>query len=291
VRIARAGDPAYWDQCMSHQASGYVKALLRDQITRREKLLLMVLADYHSTETRTAYPSIKTLARESLMDLREARRVLDDLEGRILERVPGDGSGHLTAYRFIELDKEMRGYVSPSLRARKEGQKGGQKGGRKEGQKGGQNATAIRKEELEPKQEQEQQQKQHGFAEVSEFLPPEPEHCNTETTKAISAWIKIKTQLQHALPSAEFSQWVRPTYLELVMGDCILLTHPPDGRINEKLRASEELQRLVREAGYSGAKFAPYPDEYELHKLKERFPDAYESLPPALKTRAQRATA
>jgi hypothetical protein len=147
---------------MSHQASAYVKGLLRDQVTRREKLLLFVLADYHSTETRLSYPSLRTtLAPESLMDEREAQRVLDGLEGRIIERVPGCGRGRTTGYRFIELDAEIPGYVPPPLRAQKGGQKDGQKGGHKDGQKGGhkdgQIDDAIRKEqelELEPEQEQ-----------------------------------------------------------------------------------------------------------------------------------------
>jgi hypothetical protein len=146
---------------VSHQASAYVKALGRDQVTRRQKLVLMVLADYHSTETNTAYPSSKTLARESLMDERELQRVLNELEGRILERVPGQGSGHTTAYRFIALDKEIPGYIAPFLRGQNPGQKGGQNPGQNPGQKGGQNPgqidSAIRKEELEPEPELEQE--------------------------------------------------------------------------------------------------------------------------------------
>jgi hypothetical protein len=130
---------------MSHQASAYVKGLLRDQVNPRQKLLLMVLADYHSTETLLAYPSLKRLAEESLTDERKARRILNELEGKIIERGPGNGAGNFTAYRFIAIDKEIPGYVAPLFRA--------QKAGRKGGQKAGQNDTAIRKE-LEPEQEQ-----------------------------------------------------------------------------------------------------------------------------------------
>ena len=125
--------------------------------------------------------------------------------------------------------------------------------------------------------------KQHGFAEVTIG------NCDPNTAKAIYAWTKIKTQLQLALEPSEFSQWVRPTCVLRVMGDCIQLTHPPDGRITEKLRGSLELQRLVREAGYGGALFAGYPDNYELQKLAERFPEAYDSIAPALKKRAESA--
>jgi len=147
---------------MSHQASGYVKGLLGDQVTRRQKLLLLILADYHNTETHNAYPSLKTLARESLMDEREAQRVLNEVEGRIIERVSGQGSGHLTAYRFIALDKEIPGYITPFLRAQKDGQKPGQKDGQKPGQKDGQNQSAIRKEELEPELKLEPEPEREG---------------------------------------------------------------------------------------------------------------------------------
>jgi hypothetical protein len=146
-------------------------------------------------------------------------------------------------------------------------------------------ATRPLYKEVKTKTKTKEEPKQHGFAEVSDFLSPES--CNAETAKAISVWSGIKTQLEHLLPSAEFSQWVRPTYVQRVAGDCIILAAPPDGRIHEKLRASEDLQRLLREAGYSGAKFTPYSDDYELQKLAGRFPDAYASLPPALKKRAQ----
>ena len=138
---------------MSHQASAYVKGLLRDQVTRPQKLLLMVLADYHNTETQLSYPSLERLALESLVDERAARRILNELEGRIIERVPGQGRGNHTAYRFIAIDKEIGGYVTPFLRAGKEGRKEGRKEGQKEGRKGDFFGSAIRKEpELEPEQ-------------------------------------------------------------------------------------------------------------------------------------------
>jgi Helix-turn-helix domain len=102
--------------CVSQEAIEYVKGLLRDQVTRREKLLLMVLADYHNGKTQAAYPSSRELAEESLMSKREMQKVLNDLDGRIIQRVPGLGAGHYTAYRFIALEPEMSGYIAPALR-------------------------------------------------------------------------------------------------------------------------------------------------------------------------------
>lgn len=133
---------------MSHEASNYAKKLGRDQVTRRQKLLLMVLADYHNTARRAAWPSLPTLAEESLMDTRECRRVLKELEvAGILERLPGRGQGNYSEYRFPEIDGKQ-GHIAPFCNSRKGGQKEGEKGGQKEGQV----RHAIRKEP-EPKPE------------------------------------------------------------------------------------------------------------------------------------------
>jgi hypothetical protein len=140
---------------MSHQASAYVKGLLRHEVNVRQKLLLMVLADYHSTETRLAYPSLRRLAEESLVDERKARRLLNELEGKFIERTPGQGRGNNSAYRFIALDEEIPGYVAPLFRAKKGVEKRAEKGAQKGAQNGVETASAIRKEqELKPEQEQ-----------------------------------------------------------------------------------------------------------------------------------------
>ena len=135
---------------MSHLANDYVKKLFRDRITRRQKLLLWSLADYHNTARRAAWPSLRTLAEESLMDVRECRRVLDELEevGLIQRIQGGQGPGDFNEYRFIELDGKD-GHMTPLNNPPKDGQKDGRKDGRKDGQ----NGHAIRKEEPEPEPE------------------------------------------------------------------------------------------------------------------------------------------
>ena len=102
--------------------------------------------------------------------------------------------------------------------------------------------------------------------------------------KAVDDWISIKASVSPAF--GEDADALRSTYLLKVMGDCLLVALPVDGRIAAKLSAHPELQAAVRSAGYGGAKFTVYPDNYTLQQLGERFPDIYAALTPALKKRA-----
>jgi hypothetical protein len=228
---------------MSHQACAYVKGLLRDQVTRREKLVLWVLADYHSTETNLSYPSLKLMALESLMDVREAQRVLNKLEGRIIERVPGHGRGKFTAYRFIALDKEIDGYIAPFLRARKDGQKGGQKDGQKGGQKDGQNGRAIRKEqELEPEQEQ-------NLPLIAEDDFPEPDEKEGQTQHAL---VRERIQKLYSAANPETpcpwdgrtGKLLKDTLDRLGWADAALLT-AVDNRFASEVVLSEDPLRWI----------------------------------------------
>lgn len=138
---------------MSHQANDYVKKLFRDRVTRRQKLLLWSLADYHNTSRRAAWPAIRTLAEESLMDIRECRRVLLELEeAGLIQRIKGgDGAGDFNEYRLIELDGKD-GHMTPLQTRTQNSNKDGQKDGQKGGWKDGQNERVIRKER-EPERE------------------------------------------------------------------------------------------------------------------------------------------
>ena len=141
---------------MSHIANDYVKKLFRDRVTRRQKLLLWSLADYHNTARRAAWPSLRTLSEESLMDVRECRRVLDELEAAgLIQRIKGgSGPGDFNEYRLVELDGKD-GHMTPLKQSVKDGQKDGRKDGSKDGREDGQNGRAIRKErELELEREQ-----------------------------------------------------------------------------------------------------------------------------------------
>ena len=91
---------------MSWKASAHVKELTicpnGERITRSEKLLAMVLADYHQVG-RPTYPAIASLAEDALMDLRQAQRLLASLEKKgvlIRDRPAKQGRGQTTHYSF-----------------------------------------------------------------------------------------------------------------------------------------------------------------------------------------------
>lgn len=74
---------------------------------------MLVLADYHNTETKSAYPSLRTLATESLMSPRNASRVIKSLVGKgFLRRQVGVGRGVLTEYEIAGLDFEKQDNLS-----------------------------------------------------------------------------------------------------------------------------------------------------------------------------------
>lgn len=111
---------------MSWEATAYVKDLQAcpdgSPLNRGQKLLAFVLADYHNSKYRTAWPSVPTLARESLTSLAQAKRDLSYLEEHFLirkVRPKKTGRGWVCAYQFMEIDapKELGAKVSE----RKEG--------------------------------------------------------------------------------------------------------------------------------------------------------------------------
>jgi hypothetical protein len=103
---------------MSWRCSGFVKSLLKgingEPLTRSEKLIALVLADYYDESYGFAWPSISRLARESLMSGRMVRRVLRSLEEKgILQTRKGGGVGCTSRYRFPGLvDSENTAMVS-----------------------------------------------------------------------------------------------------------------------------------------------------------------------------------
>jgi len=108
---------------MSWKASAYVKTLVEcpngERISRTEKLVALVLADSHQEKAHAfTFPSVKTIAEDSLMDPRVCRRVLASLERKgVIERqrAQNQGRGQLTFYRFPALDslKPKGGQVVP----------------------------------------------------------------------------------------------------------------------------------------------------------------------------------
>ena len=113
-----------------------------ERLTPREKLVGMVLADSHQDKAKSfTYPSVETIAEESLSDKRTCQRYLDGLERKgviVRLRPKGQGRGSLVFYFFPALDVMPEGWQGAtlfdgSLFAPKGGERvaeGWQKGGR-----------------------------------------------------------------------------------------------------------------------------------------------------------------
>ena len=96
---------------MSWHATAWVKDLQvcpdGTRLSRGQKLLLFVLADYHNTSLKQAWPSVLTLAAEAMLSASQTKRDLRYLEEHlVIERCrpKSHGKGHLNAYRFLALD-------------------------------------------------------------------------------------------------------------------------------------------------------------------------------------------
>jgi Helix-turn-helix domain len=140
---------------MSWQAAAYVKALTRcpdgAPISCGQKLLALILGDYHNTNHDAAWPSVPTLAKESLCSLRQAQRYLAYLEEHgVLRKIPPpkSGRGFGCSYQFTALDS-AEGCHSDTLFTPRRVSEGCQKGDilTQEGcQKGDKSGGPIRKE-------------------------------------------------------------------------------------------------------------------------------------------------
>jgi Helix-turn-helix domain len=97
---------------MSWKATAYVKPLKAapdgTPLTRSEKLLMLILADYHNDEQRAAWPSGQTLARDALLSLRYVRKLVLSLKRKGLvctsRRLSREGDLDSTLYHFHALD-------------------------------------------------------------------------------------------------------------------------------------------------------------------------------------------
>jgi hypothetical protein len=134
-----------------------------ERLTPREKLVGMVLADSHQDKAKSfTYPSVETIAKESLSDKRTCQRYLDGLERKgviVRLRPKGQGRGSLVFYFFPALDVLPEGWQGATL---PDGSLFAQKGGERvaEGwRKGGRthiSPVVERAREREQQQEQEQ---------------------------------------------------------------------------------------------------------------------------------------
>jgi len=90
-----------------------------ERLTPREKLVGMVLADSHQDKAKSfTYPSVETIAKESLSDKRTCQRYLDGLERKgviVRLRPKGQGRGSLVFYFFPALDVLPEGWQGATL--------------------------------------------------------------------------------------------------------------------------------------------------------------------------------
>jgi hypothetical protein len=99
---------------MSWKATAYVKPLKTAPdgalFTRSEKLLLLILADYHNEEKGCAWPSAATLAKDTLMTTRHVRTLLGRVRQKgvlcVSKRLSGEGDFDTNVYHFHEIDCE-----------------------------------------------------------------------------------------------------------------------------------------------------------------------------------------
>jgi hypothetical protein len=152
-----------------------------ERITAREKLVGMVLGDSHQDKGDTfTYPSIESIAEDSLCDRRSCQRYLDSLERKgVIRRKRGEiqGRGYRVFYFFPELDKLTKGWQPVALP--RAAQEGGEKGGElvaEERGNGGKTEAPCLVRAREPEQEREPEQGKRQTA------PPPA----TETLRAIN---------------------------------------------------------------------------------------------------------
>lgn len=89
---------------MSWKATAFVKDITRG-ISQTEKLVLMMLAEYHHTTSKASWPSVSTLAEDSLMTERGIYQVLARLQEKgFICRVSGGGRGKFSQYKISGLD-------------------------------------------------------------------------------------------------------------------------------------------------------------------------------------------
>lgn len=134
-------------------------------MSRSQKLLLLVLADYHDTRRKLAWPSVLTLAEECLSSLASTKRDLAYLEEHysLVRSRTGLGRGSNYTYKFVGLDLSLQEAVEiaqakegvhgePFFSTGQRGADGVQKGFKTAPEKGSEGVQGERryKEEPEP---------------------------------------------------------------------------------------------------------------------------------------------
>jgi hypothetical protein len=273
---------------MSWKATAIVKELTRaldsTPIPRDAKLVYLILADYHHTAQRAAWPSVVELARESLMSTRHCYRQLDWLEehGEIRREGTRGGFGRKTSYRFLRIDGEEN--LGNSDQATPLGESRDLTAGSQEeknfaARNGDETVTGSAKNS------------DKTVTTLSSTIRNTGEPVRTEPVEhhafgsAVRTWLAIKEELKTNLEIGEWKLWVRPCLLTKVIGDRVFLVSlPPSTRIMKAAQQRRELlQRVVRSHGLEGVVLAHYPAPDELARIRNEYPEQWKSFVPALR--------
>ncbi len=108
---------------MSWKASAYVKELVfapnGERLTRSEKLLLLVLADYHDERLNEAWPSVKSWAEDAMMSEQRLKELRTGLirKGVITSSPVQNSDGTWGSNRYTFTGLTTRREVAPTRRA------------------------------------------------------------------------------------------------------------------------------------------------------------------------------
>jgi hypothetical protein len=119
-RCNTPSDPLPGDE-RSEQLSWKATAKVKDlsaNLTRSEKLLLLILADYHNDKTEQCDPKVQVLAEDALMGTRRVQQILTSLELKGFIRIEGrEGGRRRSAQYWLTCLREKGEIIAPQGRS------------------------------------------------------------------------------------------------------------------------------------------------------------------------------
>ena len=107
----------------------------------------------------------------------------------------------------------------------------------------------------------------------------EKHHASGALSGALKDWFSIKEKLKTQLSAEEWNLWVRPArLLKVVSGSCMLIAVPASNPIMLAAKGRQEmLHGLARSlgAGYHEVGITRYPDDYQLERAAELYPQEW----------------
>lgn len=273
---------------MSFKATAIVKELRKaldgTPISRDAKLVYLILADYHNTAKRAAWPSVADLARESLMSERHCYRQLDWLEKHREIRREGVRGGfrRITSYRFLRIDGDSDA---------DDGEQGTPFTRGKEVTAASLDQKTLRLENPDKTVTVRARNTDRTVTTESVTIRNTGEPVKTEPAEhhafgsAVRTWLAIKEELKTHLETWEWKLWVRPCLLTKVISDRVFLVSlPPCNRIIEGAQKRRDLvQQIARAHGLEGIVFSRYPGVDDLSRIRDRYPEQWNSFLPAVR--------